>query len=208
MTKNNNQSMNTVVETFFVEETINLIHDNDALTRWNEKVTELELEGQAEIVKTEKSPIPFLWMNEAMITTFETLCPTKVDIKKYNKTPIPVELLETVSLCVKEGYFDAIKVWYNEKEKDPVIVGYVAKPGKTDDWDLNYWGSKYLIGRWADVKASIDQLVERAKKIFFQDENIRLKQEIKTRERELQDLEFTINSKFGGALPETSGLPF
>ena len=105
--------MATVVETFYVEETTNLIHDNDALTRWNEKVDELGLEGQRSVVKTDKSPIPFLWMNAAIIHTFETLCPTKVDIDKYDKTPIPVELLDVVSLCFKEQYFDRIKVWYN-----------------------------------------------------------------------------------------------
>ena len=61
--ENNNQSMNTVIETFYVSETVNLIHDNDALTKWNEKVEELKLSGQKEVVKEDKSPIPFLWMN-------------------------------------------------------------------------------------------------------------------------------------------------
>ena len=49
--ENNNQSMNTVVETFYVSETINLIHDNEALSKWNEKVEELKLTGQKEVVK-------------------------------------------------------------------------------------------------------------------------------------------------------------
>lgn len=207
--ENNNQSMNTVVETFYVAETINLIHDNDALTKWNEKVEELKLKGQQEVVKTDKSPIPFLWMNNAIVSTFETLCPTKVDIKKYDKTPIPVELLEVVSLCVKEDYFDCIKVWYNEKQKDPVIVGYVAKKGeKKEDWHLEYYGQKYLIGRWADVKASLDQLIERAKKIFIQSETFDLKREIKDRQRKLEDLEQLAHDKFGNGMPVTDNLPF
>lgn len=199
--------MATVVETFFIEETVNLIHDNEALDRWKAKVSELQLHGQTEVVKAEKSPIPFLWMNNAIIATFETLCPTKVDIDKYSKTPIPVELLETVSLCVKENYFDRIKVWYNEQQKDPVIVGYVAKPGKTDDWDLNYYGEKYLIGRWADVKASLDSLIARAKSLFTQSETIRLKKEVRDRQRELEDLESTAANKFGAGMP-TTDLPF
>ena len=206
--ENNNQSMNTVVETFYVSETINLIHDNEALTKWNEKVEELKLTGQKEVVKEDKSPIPFLWMNSAIVSTFETLCPTKVDIKKYDKTPIPVELLEVVSLCVKEDYFDCIKVWYNEKQKDPVIVGYVAKKGeKKEDWQFEYYGQKYLIGRWADVKASLDQLIERAKKVFIQSETFDLKREIKDRQRKLEDLEQLAHDKFGNAMPVTD-LPF
>jgi len=202
--ENNNQSMNTVVETFYVSETINLIHDNEALTKWNEKVEELKLSGQKEVVKEDKSPIPFLWMNSAIVSTFETLCPTKIDIKKYDKTPIPVELLEVVSLCVKEDYFDCIKVWYNEKQKDPVIVGYVAKKGeKKEDWQFEYYGQKYLIGRWADVKASLDQLIERAKKVFIQSETFDLKREIKDRQRKLEDLEQLAHDKFGNAMPVT-----
>ena len=206
--ENNNQSMNTVIETFYVSETINLIHDNEALTKWNEKVEELKLTGQKEVVKEDKSPIPFLWMNSAIVSTFETLCPTKIDIKKYDKTPIPVELLEVVSLCVKEDYFDCIKVWYNEKQKDPVIVGYVAKKGeKKEDWQFEYYGQKYLIGRWADVKASLDQLIERAKKVFIQSETFNLKREIKDRQRKLEDLEQLAHDKFGNAMPVTD-LPF
>lgn len=208
---NNNESMATVVETFFVEETINLIHDNDALAKWNAKVEELGLEGQRTVlIDKEKSPIPFLWMNAALVSTFKVLCPTGVDVEKYDKTPIPVELLEVVGLCMKEGYFAKIKVWYNEKEKDPVIIGYtMPKDGDvSSNWSLDYYSQKYLIGRWADVKASLDSLVERAKKIFFQQETIRLKKEVRERQRELEDLESTINDKFGSAMPTTDDLPF
>jgi len=206
---NNNESMATVVETFFIEETTNLIHDSEALSTWNKKCEELELEGQKKVIIEGKSPIPFLWMNEAVVNTFEILCPTKVDIKNYEQTPIPVELLQTVSLCVKEQYFDGIKVWYNEKEKDPVIVGYKMTNGKaySDSWDANYYSKKYLIGRWADVKASLDQLITRAKSLFTQSETIRLKKDIRDRQRELEDLEHSVESKFGGAMPSTI-LPF
>src|SRR5690606_12958674 len=109
--EHNNESLNTVVETFYIAETVNLIHDNDALSMWQEKVKELGLEGQSEVVVGDKSPIPFLWMNDAIIATFEVLCPTKTPIEKYSKTPIPVELLEVVGLCKKEEYFDKIEVW-------------------------------------------------------------------------------------------------
>lgn len=209
MTTNNSQSMATVVETFFVEETTNLIHDNDALQKWNDKVNELELEGQRSVVVEDKSPIPFLWMNAALVSTFEVLCPTRIDINKYDKTPIPVELLEIVSLCVKENYFAKIKVWYNEKQKDPVIVGYsMPKDGDVNsDWSLTYYSKKYLIGRWADVKASLDSLIVRAKKLFTHSETLRLKQEIRERQRNLEDLETTVETKFGGGMPETD-LPF
>lgn len=205
--KNNNQSMATIAETFFVEETTNLIHDGDALKNWNEKVELLQLEGQKTIVKENKSPIPFLWMNEALINTFETLCPTKTEISKFDKSPIPVELLDVVSLSVNEKYFDRIEVWYNEKVKDPVIVGYKFREEDKDDWYQKYHAKKYLMGRWADVKASLDSLVERAKAVFIHKSKMDLNQKIKDYQRDLEDMERTAENKFGNALPNTD-MPF
>jgi hypothetical protein len=202
----NNQSLQTVVETFFIQETVNLVHDNDALQKWNEKVEELELKGQKQIVVEDKSPIPFLWMNTALIATFQTLCPTKTPIEKYSKTPIPVELLEIVSLCKKEGYFYRVDVWYNEKQKDPVIIGYKFIQG-TSDWEKEYYSEKYLIGRWADVKASLDQLIKRAKELFIAQGKTMLQLDIKKRQRELEDIEQLAEQQFGGAIPPTD-LPF
>lgn len=209
MLENNNSSMATVVETFIVEETSNLIHDNEALAKWNEKVEELQLEGQKEVVAIDKSPIPFLWMNNALIATFSTLCPTKVRIEKYNKTPIPVEILELVSLSNKEQYFDFIEIWFNEIEKDPVCVGYLVdvEYKNREAYYQSAYSKKYLIGRWADVKASLDTLVERAKKVFIANQTASYKQSIKMYQRQLEDLEEEANRNFGGAMPITS-LPF
>lgn len=206
----NNESMSTVVETFYVEETLNLVHDGDALQKWNEKVEELGLAGQKQVVIEDKSPIPFLWMNSGLIATFETLCPTKVLIQQYDKTPIPVELLETVSLCVKENYFDKIEVWYNEQQKDPAIVGYKYKEGESTGWSADFYAKKYLIGRWADVKASLDALVARAVALFMHQSKKTLEQTIKDSQRRLEDLETIADQRFGNSMPSTSSidLPF
>jgi|GEM_PF-2325828 len=211
MIQNNNQSMATVVETFLVEETINLIHDVDALQKWNEKVSELGLEGQKEVlVVKDKSPIPFMWMNDALIATFETLCPTKVDVAKYNKTPIPLEILDLVSLSRNEGYFYKMEIWYNEKEKDPVCIGYAENIENTnpDPWYKQYYAKKYLIGRWADVKASLDTLTNRARAIFIAAAKSAYEQQIRDAKRHIEDIENTANNKFGGAMPTTPDLPF
>lgn len=201
--------MATVVETFFIEETIDLIHDGDKLQKWNDRVAELGLIGQSNVVTKDKSPIPFLWMNEGIVKTFEVLCPTKIDIRNYNKTPIPVELLDIVALAVNEEHFDGIKVWYNDREKDPVIVGYKMLDGKQfgSEWQSEVYSDRYLIGRWADVKESLDSLIERAKKLFFASETLRLKKDIRDRNRELEDLENSIQNAFGSAMPGTL-LPF
>lgn len=203
----NNQSMKTVVETFIVEETSELIHDNDKLQQWNDKVEELQLEGQKTIVVSGKSPVPFLWMNSAIVSTFETLCPTKVLISKYSKTPIPIEILELASLSIKEKYFDKIEIWYNEKEVDPVCIGYKNDPKQKGDWAREFYAAKYLIGRWADVKESLDSLVKSAKLVFIQNRKTELTLSIRNKQRELEDLEQECDTKFGNAMPSTD-LPF
>lgn len=188
--------MKTVVETYIIEETQELIYDNEKLDKWNSLVEELGLEGQTKVVKTEKSPIPFLWMNEVTVKVFEELCPRKVMVETYDKTPIPVEALSLVALSKKEEYFGKIEVWYNDKSPDPAIVGYRYTKG-TSQWELEYYAEKYLLARWSDVKASIAELTERAKQIFVKRRTNELNESIKRHQRELEDLHIESDKAFG-----------
>lgn len=217
MTKNNNSSMKTVVETFIVEETQELIYDNEQLDKWNDLVTSLNLAGQTTIVKEKKSPIPFLYLKNQLVEAFNILCPVKIKIEDYSKSAIPVEILELAALSKKEQYFYAIEIWYDDKTPDPVCVGLKL----ASDYDPNYssasegwykqWKSdRFLIGRWGDVKMSLDKILDKAKKLFVMAETSRIKNDIKEANRKLEDLEKAAEDKFGFALPETKidGLPF
>src|SRR5688572_22578206 len=121
--ENNSSEMKTVVETFVIEETAELIYDNEKLDKWNELVGDLGLSGQTKIIKPTKSPIPFMHLKTSMKNVFEVLCPRKVAVEEYDVTPIPLEILELVALSKKEGYFTSIEIWYDEKSPDPVCVG-------------------------------------------------------------------------------------
>lgn len=206
--KHNNSSMKTEVELFIIEETQDLIYDNEKLDQWNNLVSELGLTGQTQVVKTDKSPIPFLWMNQALVKTFEELCPTKIEIAKYSKTPIPVEALSVVSLSKNENYFDIIEVWYNEKNPDPAIIGYKYDDTKTDTWSRKFYANKYLLARWSDVKASLSELTARAKQHFILRRSDELKKSIISNQRELDDIELHANTQFGFADETIVGLPF
>jgi len=140
--QNNSNEMKTVVETFVIEETQELIYDNDQLEKWNRYVEELGLVGQKQIVKEDKSPIPFMHLKTSMISVFECLCPRKVNVEDYNVTPIPVEILDLIALSKREGYFETIQIWYDEKSPDPVCVGlkennfcYVYRTADRKDYD-------------------------------------------------------------------------
>lgn len=222
MTALNNASMKTVVETFIIEETQELIYDNDKLDQWNKRVAELGLTGQTKIVAPEKSPIPFLHMKAPLVRVFETLCPRKVSISEYDKTPIPVEILDLVALSKKEQYFTGIQIWYDDETPDPVCVGLVEEyytysagynriqsykskgeaeaaklaDSKVKDFSTNLLAT-YLIGRWADVKASLEELTARAKKVFIANSLNEYSLKIKKFQRYIDDLELEANKRFG-----------
>jgi hypothetical protein len=194
-TQNNSTQMRTVVETYVIEEVQELIYDNEKLQQWNDHVAELGLEGQKQLVKPEKSPIPFLFMNKRLVEVFETLCPTKEDIKKFGATPIPVEILGLVALAQREQYFKKIEVWYDNESPDPAVIGFVRGEGKETYMD-SYW-NRYLIGRWADVKASFEELAVRAKARWIPQHIASLKDSISFYERQIASAEKDAVQRFG-----------
>ncbi len=226
--------MKTVVETFIIEETAELIYDNEKLDQWNAHVESLGLVGQKQIVKAEKSPIPFMHLKSSMVAVFQTLCPRKVAIEAYNITPIPVEILDLVALSKREGYFDEIQIWYDDKTPDPVCVGSKAtyytysKSYTTLKSGLTLAQAKeekesapdevggynttdrawYLLGKWADVKHSFEELMQMAAKRFMQEDKARLMKIIKDAQRSLDDLEVTAFEKFASDGSPSLELPF
>lgn len=220
---NNSSEMKTLVETFVIEETASLIYDNEQLDSWNSMVEELGLEGQNSIQTKTKSPIPFMHVKKSLENVFECLCPRKVDIKDYNVTPIPVEILELVMLSKRENYFDKIQIWYDDKSPDPVCLGvkHLNWYGQNDNGSLDtsfktkeeaqafmnekgYTKNKpygtnqthYLLGKWADAKHSFEELKEIATKRFIAQEGNTFRKQITEAQRGLDDLETSAFDKF------------
>jgi hypothetical protein len=196
-TKNNSVSMNTVVETYVVPETQVLIYDNEKLTEWRQRVDELGLKGQATLTVEGKSPTPFLYMNQGLVHVFEVLCPKKVKITEYSRTPIPLEILELVQLSKSEGYFTKIEVWSNETEPDPVVIGFAEADGDAADWNLNKW-NRYLIGRWGDVRQSLEQLTAKAKALFREKEISQAQRTIRSYQERIDNIDYYVNDHFKG----------
>lgn len=231
ITKNNSASMKTVVETYIIEETQELIYDNEKLDQWNKHVADLGLTGQTKIQAKDKSPIPFLHMKATLVSTMLQLCPRRVDIKDYDKTPIPVEILDLAALSVKEKYFNKIEIWYDDKTPDPVCVGIMGRwivyrrdyshigefttegevlSLKNDPAYHNHYfeeTAKYLIGRWADVKQSFEELAAKAKKLFIASRKSSIEESIRQEKRKMEDLESDADRMFGFD-DSIAGLPF
>lgn len=203
MTTNNHPEMKTVVQSYIIEETAELIYDNEKLDQWNKQIEALGLEGQKALLQKDKSPIPFMSMNTAMINICECLCPRKVNVEAYNVTPIPVEILDLIALAKKEGYFEKIQIWYDEKSPDPFCIGSMVRPGSSYSWDMVY----YLMGKWGDVKQSFEELKDRAIKRFKDEKVAEAQTKISEGNYLLQNIDVMAAKKMIGDTVNT-GLPF
>lgn len=223
MLENQSTVMSTVVETFLVEEVTDLIHDVEQLERWGNLVDELGLTGQTKIAVKGKSPLPFLHMKKSLQNVFECLCPRKVPVETFSTTPIPVQILDLIALSKREGYFDNIEIWYDDKDPDPACVGmkfhkfysqtnegnlkntFNTKAEAKEDMVTNGWLERepygtdrehYLMGKWGDVKHSLDELKQLATQRYMAEEGNDLRKRLKEAERGLADLEQTAFERF------------
>lgn len=214
------------IETYIIEETQNLIYEDKELQEWNRLAQELGLTKQAQLANKGKSPIPFLPMNTRITNILNELCPTTVEVKNYNLSPIPLEILKLISLSMKERYFGKIEIMYDETSKDPACIGttpgwfidnssgskqqqygtfyskeeceqFIRENNLVDHKPYYYGGQKYLIARWADIKQSWDELAERAKKRFCASETAELEKEINEKKTKLQNVLNEAVIKFG-----------
>ena len=160
-----------MVQTFLIEESKELIYDQEKLEEWKQKCEELGLGGQLELASTDKSPIPFEAMNTVSQRVYETLCPDKVKYKEYKRTTIPLEVLGFIHLSVNEGYFKEIEIWSDDKTPDPLAVGY-NQAGE--------WGAKdyFIIARWGDVLRPFEELKDLAIKRYINSQRISLQNKI------------------------------
>ena len=86
--------MPTIVQSFMVNETKELVLDGHKLAEWNELVAELGLFGQVETTNGDKSPIPFVFMKQNLKNVMEQLCPRKVEVTDFKISPIPLDILK------------------------------------------------------------------------------------------------------------------
>ena len=193
------------------------------LEKWNKMVEELGLEGQTNIVSGEKSPIPFMHLKSSMVNVFETLCPRQVNVTEYNVTPIPVEILDLIALSKREEYFQDLQIWYDDKSPDPACIGITGhwyqstwgtgrvpslenKEFKTKQELLDagcsdsnaYFTTRehYLLGKWADVKHSFEELKQMATERYTKTERVKIEDNIKNEKRRLEDLESEAFNRF------------
>jgi hypothetical protein len=111
----------------------------DATEEQNQEVLELVeklgLDGQSKL-KTGIMPYPEVTGEQKFV--LDVLTPTRVNVKQYSRTAIPLRVLQIAAHATEIGFFEEIQVWDTKGvEKDPVLVGKKSY-------------TYYLLARWGE----------------------------------------------------------
>lgn len=137
-----------------------LILDEKSLEEYHKLTKELGIPE----VKTDKVPNVYQPLNSAQIRILNTLCPAVVKLEKYNKSTIPVEVLQTIKFAKDMEMFDWMEVWYDDKNPDPLIIGrsYHSETDREKKYTWNAYAT--LVARWGDCAYEFLDLLELGKK--------------------------------------------
>lgn len=137
----------------FIEPELENLHEN--AEEWYSICESLGLDKQLQKTgKIERVGNPYQKVDPRSERVFKMLCPASVSYKDYEASTIPLEILQEISRCEKNGWFKHINVWYDDKSPDPFLIGY--------DDEQTYRGNKFLIARWGDEIVPFEQLISKA----------------------------------------------
>lgn len=70
-----------------------------------------------------------------------TLCPRLVDFREYKESTIPLDVLQEIQKCEKNGWYSKIQIAFDDKSPDPFVIGILPSE---HSWNA----SRHLIARW------------------------------------------------------------
>jgi len=132
-------------------------------------IEEMGLEGQMRMVTPPDTDtgergirMPYRQIKNEENFVFKTICPTEFDMKKYDKSPIPVRVLQVAAHALSLGFFEKLVVWdaTTPIEKDPVLLG-IHLPDPEKEYEKRY----YLLARWGEELDEWPALIKRVVEI-------------------------------------------
>ena len=175
-------------------ENVGLLLNEDELAEYQQLAGELGIPD----VKNDKTPSVYQTLNNVQIRALEALCPAKTELASYNRSTIPVEVLRAIKFIKENEMFDFIKVWYDDKNPDPIIIGEKYRTQHDREKEYSWNTEKILVARWGDCAYELPELVEMGKarlKQEFTEKAIDVKSKI---ESFLEHPEIYINKYLSG----------
>ena len=139
-------------------ENIGLVLNEEETKEYNSLVSLLNIATNREI--TNQVPNVYLPINNSQIRCLEALCPMKVDLKAYNRSSIPLEILKVIKFAEDNKMFDFIRVWYDDTYTDPMIIGYNFKSQSDREKNYTFSTNLTLIARWGDCAYELVELLK------------------------------------------------
>jgi len=137
----------------------NLILDEVQLKEYNALALELGL-ATTENVEKNNTPNVYICLNVAMQKQLKAICPSEVDADKYTKTTIPLDVLKVYKYCLDNNMFDGLKIWYNDIDPDPMLIGWKWQSEHAKSNSYTWQVDRFLIARWGDCAMEIEELLK------------------------------------------------
>lgn len=136
-----------------------LIFNETDLAKYNALANELGL-ATKEDIEEKKYPVVYPILNEAMQRQLKALCPSSLDISDYRRSTIPLEVLGVYKFCKENEMFESVKIWFDDKQLDPLMLGYKWKSEEAKEKGYSWLKDVYLIARWGDCAKEIPELLD------------------------------------------------
>jgi hypothetical protein len=135
-----------------------LIFNEEDLAKYNALANELGL-ATKEDVEEKKCPVVYPILNQAMQRQLKALCPSSLFVADYKLSTIPLEILEVYKFIKDNEMFESVKIWFDDKQLDPLMVGYKWQSEEAKQKGYSWQKDVYLIARWGDCAKEIPQLL-------------------------------------------------
>lgn len=139
-------------------ENTNLLLSEEDLIAYNQITSELGIQSKIDAEK-ENVPIVYPVLNEAMQRQLRALCPSSCSFESYTRSTIPLEILKVYKFCKENEMFESVLIWFDEKQTDPLVIGYNWMSEEDKKKGYNWRKNKYLIARWGDCAKEIPELL-------------------------------------------------
>ena len=140
----------------YIYSNVGVLLNEDELAEYQQLAEELGIPE----VKSGKTPSVYQTLNTVQVRALQALCPASTNLENYSRSTIPVEVLRAIKFIKENEMFDFIKVWYDDKNPDPIIVGEKYRTQSDRDNGYTWNTEKILIARWGDCAYELPELVE------------------------------------------------
>lgn len=136
-----------------------LIFNEEDLSKYIALANELGLNTSKDNEK-ENCPVVYPILNEAMQRQLKALCPSSTMISNYTRSTIPLEVLEVYRFTKDNDMFESVKIWFDDKQLDPLMVGYKWQDEEAKEKGYSWRKNVYLIARWGDCAKELPELLQ------------------------------------------------